>query len=148
MQWPCTSFFEVVADTKFVKTMLQSNSNTAGKQTFFFAYWVSRLCLGLYAYTMPLNSSLQVVRFCIYRLYANTKAEFRGLQIFSKMQSPKSLSLAVLLGGYLSRISHLCNLSNHVVHIDSLSAGQSAPPTAIVLLDNDLSLSFQSFCQP
>lgn len=97
---------------------------------------------------MPLNSSLQVVRFCIYRLYANTKAEFRGLQIFSKMQSPQSLSLAVLLGGYLSRISHLCNLSNHIVHIDSLSAGQSAPPTAIVLLDNDLALSFQSFRQP
>lgn len=137
-----------ICPAKFSKTKFPCKSRRHGKQTFFFAYWVSRLCLGLYACTMPLNSSLQVVRFCIYRLYANTKAEFRGLQIFSKMQSPKSLSLAVLLGGYLSRISHLCNLSNHVVHIDSLSAGQSAPPTAIVLLDNNLSLSFQSFRQP
>jgi len=49
-------FFEVVADTNFAKTKLQSNSDTTGKQTLFFAYWDSRLCSRLYACISPQNT--------------------------------------------------------------------------------------------
>ena len=80
MQRPCTSFFEVVADTKVSKTKVQSNSNTAGKQTFFFAYWVSRLCSELYVCTIPLNHDFRSFDSAFPNLFANAKAAIRGLQ--------------------------------------------------------------------
>ena len=69
-----------ICPAKFSKTKFPCNSHRHGKQTFFFAYWVSRLCFGLYACTIPLNRGLRVGRFCISCLTVSRKASIRGLQ--------------------------------------------------------------------
>ena len=40
------------------------------------------------------------------------------------------------------------NSLNYMIHVNRLSAGLPAPPIATVFVDDCLSLSFQTFCQP
>ena len=69
-----------ICPAKFLKTKFPCNSRRHGKQTFFFAYWVSRLCSELYVCTIPLNHDFRSFDSAFPNLFANAKAAIRGLQ--------------------------------------------------------------------
>lgn len=52
-----------------------------------------------------------------------------------------------LLCRYADRVLLSCNLPNHTVHVDCLSAGGTSPPMATECVDYDLALFFECPCQ-